>query len=80
MVFWALKNQTDFEGVKIETTTHFPVTTGVEIPAVTITIELKETYIANSGTESLLTFDSNTLGKTKKNWCDCSKSYYWLWC
>ena len=44
----------------------FPVTTGAEIPPVTIIIELKETYIANSGTESLLTFDSNTLGKTKK--------------
>ena len=55
-----------FEGVKIAPSTPFPVTTGVEIPAVTITIELKETYIANSGTESLLTFDSNTLGKTKK--------------
>ena len=58
--------ETAFKGVKIIPSNSFPVTTGVEIPAVTITIELKETYIANSGTEGLLTFDSNTLGKTTK--------------
>ena len=58
--------ETAVKGVKITTSTPFPETTGVEIPAVTITIELNEGYIANSGTESLLTFKSGGLGLTAK--------------
>ena len=57
------KLNTASKGVNITPATPFPAT-GAEIPPVTITIELNETYIANSGTESLLSFDSNPLGKT----------------
>ena len=56
--------ETAFKGVKIIPST-FPAATGLEIPAVKITIELKKTYIADSSTKKLLTFDSNTLGSAK---------------
>ena len=36
------------------------------MPHVTITIQLKETYIADSGSESKSRFDSNTVGMTQK--------------
>ena len=61
-----ITSDTIVKGVVIKPSAPFPVTTGVEIPAVTITIELNENYTPNSGSEGLLTFDSNTLGKTTK--------------
>ena len=55
--------ETAVKGVKIIPSI-FP-TTGVEIPAVKITIELNEKYSATESTKDLLSFDSNTLGVAK---------------
>ncbi len=59
------KWDTIVQGVKITIVKNMFDLPATQIEPVKITIELKETYAATSGTESLLSFDSGGLGLTK---------------